>query len=65
VERLGERLLSRVVPKAEAHAACCGSCCNIATRCFAGIREQLYTCYAEQFEGCFVYYQRWVPSGSC
>jgi hypothetical protein len=67
LERIGDRLLGRFVPKLDAHAACCGSCCDTgARRCTSGGRAQkLMNCYTESFEGCYVYHQYWAAAGLC
>jgi hypothetical protein len=65
LEGMGDRLLGRFVPRAEAHAACCGTCCCVQYRCRDGYMQCLYTCYAETFEGCFVYRQQWLNLRPC
>jgi hypothetical protein len=68
---VGDHLLGKLVPKIEARAACCGSCCCISYRCVwfnnRWNYQCLYTCYAESFEGCFVYSQYWktLIAGNC
>ncbi|GAA0922434.1 hypothetical protein [Virgisporangium aurantiacum] len=64
LERIGERLLGRFVPKLDAQAACCGSCCDTgARRCSGGQAQKLMNCYTERFEGCYVYRQYWAYAG--
>jgi hypothetical protein len=65
LEGVGERLLARFIPRAQAHAACCGTCCCLQYRCRNGYIECLYTCYAESFEGCFPYRQLWLRLRTC
>jgi len=65
LERVGDRLLTRFVPKATAHAACCGTCCCVQYKCEGGVMSCLRTCYAEKFEGCFPYWQHWMPLYGC
>jgi len=65
-ERIGNRLLGRFVPRLDAHAACCGRCCGTGIyRCTSHGAEQLYSCYAESFEGCYVYRQYWAAASMC
>ena len=63
MKRIGDLLLGRFLPKVDAHAACCGSCCCIAYQCRRNGTYCLYTCYAETFEGCFSYSQVWRFQG--
>jgi hypothetical protein len=77
LERVGDLLLGRFVPRIEAEAACCGSCCYIKYDCWYDTGEYqcrphtdyayfgLLTCYAERFEGCFVYSQGWKHLDCC
>jgi hypothetical protein len=74
LERVGDRLLGRFVPRVEAEAACCGSCCYVQWQCYnmsdclphyPQVAYGLWTCYAERFEGCFVYSQGWRRDGCC
>ncbi|BEL07890.1 hypothetical protein Q0Z83_060810 [Actinoplanes sichuanensis] len=66
VERIGDRLFGRFLPRADAQAACCGSCCGTGIyRCTSHGAEQLYNCYTETFEGCYVYRQVWRNAGLC
>jgi len=65
LERVGDRLLTRFVPKATAHAACCGTCCCLQKQCSGKMLTCLYTCYAEKFEGCFPYRQFPITYPGC
>jgi hypothetical protein len=65
IEQLSDRMLSRFVPKLQALAACCGSCCDThVERCHYGWKQKLVVCYAERFEGCFSYYSWYRDMGT-
>jgi hypothetical protein len=64
IGNLGDRLLSRFVPRAEARASCCGNCCATGTTCQGGKVVTVYSCYGLSQAGCRLESNYYVPTGA-